>query len=140
MTIRRLLALLAVLGLIAAGCGGDRGEDESGGVSDDATETTGGGTEGGAGDFGDLQGVCGPNAGGGAVADAGPEEILGVTADAITLGTVSDPGFEGRPGLNIELHRRRPPPSPSGATRRAGSTASRSTSTCGTPPSASTSR
>jgi ABC-type branched-subunit amino acid transport system substrate-binding protein len=104
MTIRRLLALLAVLGLIAAGCGGDRGEDESGGVSDDATETTGGDTEGGAGDFGDLQGVCGPNAGGGAVADAGPEEILGVTADAITLGTVSDPGFEGRPGLNIELH------------------------------------
>ena len=40
MTFRRLLALLAVLGLIAAGCGGDRGEDESGGVSDPATDTT----------------------------------------------------------------------------------------------------
>jgi ABC-type branched-subunit amino acid transport system substrate-binding protein len=104
MTIRRLLALLAVLGLIAAGCCGDRGKDESGGVSDDATETTEAGSEAGAGDFGDLQGVCGPNAGGGAVPDAGPEEVLGVTADAITLGTVSDPGFEGRPGLNIELH------------------------------------
>ena len=104
MTFRRLLALLAVLGLIAAGCSGDRGEDESGGVSSDATDTTDTAAGGGAGDFGDLQGVCGPNAGGGAVADAGPEEIQGVTADSITLGTVSDPGFEGRPGLNIELH------------------------------------
>ena len=105
MTFRRLLALLAVLGLIAAGCGGDRGEDESGGVSDPATDTTeAGSTAAAAGDLGDLTGVCGPNEGGGAVPDAGPEEIQGITADAITLGTVSDPGFEGRPGLNIELH------------------------------------
>ncbi len=104
MTIRRLLALLAVLGLIAAGCGGgDRGEDESGGVSGDATDTTEAAAGGGAGDFGDLTGVCGPNEGGGEVVDD-PAETQGVTADSITLGTVSDPGFEGRPGLNIELH------------------------------------
>ena len=104
MNFRRLLALLAVLGLIAAGCGGDRGEDESGGVSDGGSTDTTEATSAAAGDFGDLTGVCGPNEGGGAVADAGPEEIQGVTEDAITLGTVSDPGFEGRPGLNIELH------------------------------------
>lgn len=104
MTIRRLFALIAVLGLVAAGCGGgDRGEDESGGAGGDAGDTTEAPTESAAGDFGDLQGVCGPNAGGGALA-ADPAETLGVTADAITVGTVSDPGFEGRPGLNIELH------------------------------------
>ncbi len=102
MTFRRLFALLAVLGLIAAGCGGDRGEDESGGVSDGGSTDTTEAASGGAGDFGDLTGVCGPNAGGGAVADD-PAETQGVTADTITVGTVSDPGFEGRPGLNQEL-------------------------------------
>ena len=91
-----------MLGLVAAGCGSDRGADESGGVGGGATDSTA--VAAGAGDFGDLQDVCGPNTGGGAVPDAGPEEIQGVSADAITLGTVSDPGFEGRPGLNIELH------------------------------------
>jgi len=100
MNIRRLLALLAVLGLIAAGCGGDRGEDQSGGVTDTAPDTTGADA---AGDFGDLTSVCGPNEGGGEVVDD-PAETQGVTADSITLGTVSDPGSEGRPGLNIELH------------------------------------
>ncbi len=104
MTFRRLLALLAVLGLVAAGCSSDRGADESGGVGGGTTDTTEAGAAASAGDFGDLQGVCGPNTGGGAVPDAGPEETQGVAEDAITLGTVSDPGFEGRPGLNIELH------------------------------------
>ena len=47
--------------------------------------------------------MCGPNEGGGAVSDAGPEETQGITADGITVGTVSDPGFEGRPGLNQEI-------------------------------------
>ena len=102
MTFRRLFALLAVLGLVAAGCGGDRGEDESGGVSDGGSTDTTEAASGGAGDFGDLTGVCGPNAGGGTVADD-PAETQGVTADTITVGTVSDPGFEGRPGLNQEL-------------------------------------
>lgn len=103
MNIRRLLALLAVLGLVAAGCGSDRGEDESGGVGTggDGGETTESAAE--PGEFGDLTGVCGPNEGGGEVTDD-PAETQGVTADSITVGTVSDPGFEGRPGLNIELH------------------------------------
>jgi len=104
MTIRRLLALLAVLGLVAAGCSSDRGADESGGVNGGgSTDTTEAAASAGAGDFGDLTGVCGPNEGGGQVVDD-PAETQGITADSITLGTVSDPGFEGRPGLNIELH------------------------------------
>ncbi len=103
---RLLIAVIAVGALVAAGCGGDRGEDESGGTDTTATDSTEA-AAGGPGDFGDLTDVCGPNEGGGAVADD-PAETQGVTADSITLGTVSDPGFEGRPGLNIELHRRRP--------------------------------
>ena len=99
---RVLFAVLAVAALLAAACGGDRGEDESGGA-DDATGTTEAAAGGGAGDFGDLAGVCGPNEGGGELSTAGPEETQGVTADTITLGTVSDPGFEGRPGLNQEI-------------------------------------
>ena len=34
---------------------------------------------------------------------AAPAETQGVTADSITVGTVSDPGFEGAPGLNQEI-------------------------------------
>ena len=101
MKVRRLvIAVLAVGVLIAAGCGSDRGEDESGGA-DGTTDTTEAG--GGAGDFGDLTGVCGPNEGGGEVPSGDPSETQGISADAITVGTVSDPGFEGRPGLNQEI-------------------------------------
>jgi ABC-type branched-subunit amino acid transport system substrate-binding protein len=99
---RVLLAVLTVGALVAAGCGGDRGEDASDTTGDSPTETTEAGG-GGAGDFGDLEGVCGPNEGGGALSDAGPEETQGITEDTITVGTVSDPGFEGRPGLNQEI-------------------------------------
>ncbi len=100
---RRLFIALVVVGaLVAAGCGGDREEGETGGATGDSSpsETTEPG--GGAGDFGDLTGVCGPNEGGGAVVDD-PDETQGITEDSITVGTVSDPGFEGRPGLNQEI-------------------------------------
>src|SRR5687768_5583096 len=97
---RWFVALFVVGALVAAGCGSDRGEDESGGADSTPSETTAAG--GGAGDFGDLEGVCGESAGGGEVPDD-PDETFGVTADSITLGTVSDPGFEGRPGLNQEI-------------------------------------
>jgi ABC-type branched-subunit amino acid transport system substrate-binding protein len=104
MTVRRLFVLLAVLGLVAAGCGSDRGEDESGGApTEEGSGTTPAGGDVGPGDFGDLTGVCGPNEGGGDVTDTDPAETQGVTSDSITLGTVSDPGFEGRPGLNQEI-------------------------------------
>jgi hypothetical protein len=101
---RRLFGLVAVGLLLAAACGSDRGEDESGGTDGGGgSDTTEVAAAGGAGAFGDLEGVCGPNEGGGELSDAGPEETQGVTADSITLGTVSDPGFEGRPGLNQEI-------------------------------------
>ncbi len=99
---RVLFAVVAVAALLAAACGGDRGEDESGGA-DNTTDATEAAAGGGAGDFGDLAGVCGPNEGGGELSTAGPEETQGITEDTITLGTVSDPGFEGRPGLNQEI-------------------------------------
>ena len=104
MTTRRLLVTsFALLALLAAGCSdGDRGEDESGGADASSTETTAAPEGGGAGDFGDLTGVCGPNEGGGAVTDD-PAETQGITEDSITLGTVADPGFEGQPGLNQEI-------------------------------------
>ena len=98
---RVLLAALTVGVLLAAGCGSDRGEDTSGGTDGSSTETTAP-AQAAAGDFGDLTGVCGPNEGGGEVT-AGPAETQGVTADSIVLGTVSDPGFEGAPGLNQEI-------------------------------------
>jgi len=97
------LAAVAVIGaLVAAGCSSDRGEDASGGADGGSTETTAP-AEVAAGDFGDLQGVCGPNEGGGEVPDAPLAEIQGVSADEIVLGTIADPGFEGRPGLTQEL-------------------------------------
>jgi ABC-type branched-subunit amino acid transport system substrate-binding protein len=99
------MAIAVVLGVLVAACG-DRGEDTSGGAGggddDGGTETTTAGA--GDGDFGTLEGVCGPNEGGGAVADAPPEEIQGVTEDSIAVGTVADPGFDARPGLNLEIH------------------------------------
>ncbi|MBP7403869.1 MAG: ABC transporter substrate-binding protein [Candidatus Microthrix sp.] len=49
-----------------------------------------------AGDFGDLKGVCGPG-------DASGATAQGVTDDAIQVGTIADPGFVGRPGLNQEI-------------------------------------
>lgn len=88
--------------LVAAGCSGDRGVDESGGLGA-GIEAPAEATPADAGDFGDLAGVCGPNEGGGAVPDAGADEIQGVSGETITLGTVADPGFEGRPGLNQEI-------------------------------------
>lgn len=104
---RRWIVLVMVLALLTAACG-DRGDDPSGGAASGdgggGTDTTEDSDGAGAGDFGTLEGACGPNEGGGAVPDAPPEEIQGISEDSIALGTVSDPGFEGRPGLNIELH------------------------------------
>jgi ABC-type branched-subunit amino acid transport system substrate-binding protein len=100
---RALLALIGIAALVAASCGSDRGEDESGGADETPSETTEGSSAAAAGDFGDLQGVCGPNAGGGEVTNTDAAETQGVSADEIVIGTVSDPGFEGRPGLNQEI-------------------------------------
>jgi ABC-type branched-subunit amino acid transport system substrate-binding protein len=102
---RKLTVLIAALAIVAASCG-DRGDDPSaagggggGGDGSSTTEAPGGGEQG-AGDWGDLEGVCGPNEGGGAVP---ADDAEGVSDDTIKVGTVADPGFAGRPGLNQEL-------------------------------------
>ena len=139
MTPRRVVLAVAVVGaLLGAACAGDRGVDESGGLGGGG-EATASAEEAvaGAGDFGDLAGVCGPNEGGGAVADAGPEEIQGISEDTITLGTVADPGFEGRPGLNQEIFDTAEA-FVAWCNRRGASTARSSSSTSTTPPSPST--
>jgi ABC-type branched-subunit amino acid transport system substrate-binding protein len=106
MQIRRTAVLLVALTLIAAACG-DRGEDSAAIDETSGTTQDGGDGEGengsAAGDFGSLSAVCGPNEGGGEVPDAPPEEIQGISDDSIVVGTVADPGFEGRLGLNQEI-------------------------------------
>lgn len=99
---KKLSALFVVLALLAASCG-DRGEDESGGVGNEGNGTETADADGGEanpGDWGDLEAVCGPNEGGGAVP---ADDAQGVSEDEIVLGTVADPGFAARPGLNQEL-------------------------------------
>ena len=96
---KKLAGVLAVLALtvMVAACG-DRGSDSSGGTDGPATTEPAKAAEG---DWGDLKGVCGPNDGGGAVPTG--DDSQGVTEDSIELGTVADPGFSARPGLNQEL-------------------------------------
>lgn len=56
------------------------------------------------GDWGDLKKVCGPREGGGTIPDVDdPTDVQGLSESKIVLGTVSDPGFVGRAGLNQEL-------------------------------------
>ena len=85
-----------VLSLVAAGaCTRDEGEEETGGGGDDASGQTEPAAASG-GTFGDLEEVCSDG-------DASGSTSQGVTDDEIVIGTVSDPGFAGRPGLNQEL-------------------------------------
>lgn len=98
---RRALGASAVaLALLAGSCTRAADETETGAQATPAageeTGTENGETAGGAGDFGDLTEVCGPG-------DASGATAQGVTDDAITVGTISDTGFVGRPGLNQEL-------------------------------------
>ncbi len=110
MRTRRPAVLLAVLALTAAACGG-RGNDTSSvdsstttsAPADTGTDTTGGAPGPGPGDFGTLTDVCGPNEGGGQVPDTTDGDTQGISADTIVVGTVSDPGFTGRLGLNQEI-------------------------------------
>jgi len=99
------LILVAVLAMtLTAGACGDRGGDESGSGGTVAAETSHDGqSAAGEGDFGDLPDVCGPAEGEVGPTGDDPAESLGVTDDAIRVGTVADPGFQGRPGLNQEI-------------------------------------
>lgn len=111
MRTRRMAVLITVLALVAAACG-DRGEDTASvdtptstapddTAADDGDDSPDDGP--GPGDFGTLTEVCGPNQGGGALADADTGELLGISEDTIEVGTVADPGFTGRLGLNQEI-------------------------------------
>lgn len=106
MRTRGLRVLMITVALVAAACG-DRGEDTSTSDTDGsgggATTTTAGDGAAAPGDFGTLTDVCGPNEGGGEVPDAGPDELQGITETSIEVGTVSDPGYAGRLGLNQEI-------------------------------------
>ncbi len=90
-------ALLATVSLTAGACSRSDSSVESG----SSTTAAGGSTTApsgtaGPGDFGDLKDVCGPG-------DAKGATAQGVTDSDIEVGTVSDPGFTARPGLNQEL-------------------------------------
>jgi ABC-type branched-subunit amino acid transport system substrate-binding protein len=89
----RWLAFLCVIALVVAACG--RSDDESG---SETTTTSKGASSGGAstGAFGTTDVVCKKGSPSGSPAQ-------GVGASDIKIGTLSDPGFAGRPGLNQEL-------------------------------------
>lgn len=88
--IARTVVCALALSLVAAAC--SRSDSSDGG----STDTTGGGNAAASGSFGSLGRVCGPG-------DAGGATAAGVTDTEIRVGTVADPGFAGRPGLNQEL-------------------------------------
>ncbi|HYF44906.1 MAG TPA: ABC transporter substrate-binding protein [Acidimicrobiales bacterium] len=92
------LAVVLGLVLLAAGCSGDRGADESGLPAGGAEAES---AAGGAATFGTLPSPCGE--GDGAAPRGGGPDAQGVEDDRILVGTISDPGFSGRPGLNQEL-------------------------------------
>jgi hypothetical protein len=89
---RRIAVPLAVVTLVAAGCG------RSGSSSSTATTSKTGATAAAAptGDFGTLKNVCGPGSATGAT-------DVGVTNTSIAVSTMADPGFTGAPGLDQEM-------------------------------------
>jgi len=89
----RVVAVLLCLGLVAGAC--SRSDSDEGGSSD-ASTTTATAAETTSADFGTLKDVCGPG-------DPKGSTAQGVDDDSIQVGTFSDPGFSGRPGLNQEL-------------------------------------
>ena len=89
----RWLAAVLALVLVAAACGRSDSKSSS---SDRSTTTTTGASGTTSADFGTLTDVCQRGSGGSASAQ-------GVTTDSIRIGTISDPGYAGRPGLNQEL-------------------------------------
>lgn len=81
--------------VLLAGCGasGDSPEEAEG----DGTPTTATGSDAGTGDFGDLEGLCGPG-------DYSVEpDQAGLDNGQLNIGVATDRGAELRPGLNREL-------------------------------------
>lgn len=88
----RWVAAGLALVLFAAAC--SRGDDNSGGTS--STSGAAPSSEASSSSFGSLDDVCQEG-------DASGATATGVSDDSIRVGTLSDPGFAGRPGLNQEL-------------------------------------
>jgi hypothetical protein len=94
--------LLALLLVVTAACardddgtaneddGGEQPTDDGGEGGDDATSIDNGG-------FGDLEAVCQEG-------DASGATATGVTDTSINVGTLTDKGFVGTPGLNEEMY------------------------------------
>ncbi len=109
MITRRGLAALAALALLAGACTRADGETEVGAASspqpasDTGAETSadGGAEQGGSrldrGAFGELEEVCWDG-------EPGESTEVGLTADEIRLGLVTDRGSAERPGLNQEMY------------------------------------
>jgi len=98
-----VVAIVSVTAVLATACGrsGDTAETpQSAGRGSGGTAAAPGDAGGpAAGEFGDLGRVCGPAPEGASLTATD----VGVTADSIQVGTISDPGFSGRPGLNQEI-------------------------------------
>jgi hypothetical protein len=103
---RQWWAVPAVLALLAAACTRAEGETEIGGSAAAPTgtgsaETAEGGDDAAGrldqGGFGDLESVC-------AEGEPGESTEVGLTADEIRLGTITDKGSAERPGLTQEMH------------------------------------
>lgn len=88
----RTLVVVICLGLVMTACG----RSDSDKSSDGSTTSTAAAGKAATADFGTLKDVCQPG-------DPKRAPGQGVTKDTIQIGTFSDPGFTGRPGLNQEL-------------------------------------
>jgi len=96
---RACAALLALLLVATAACSRDDGDE----TNTEGTTTTGADAPSGeataleSGGFGDMEAVCQDG-------DASGATATGVTDTQINLGTVTDKGFTGAPGLNEEMY------------------------------------
>jgi hypothetical protein len=90
------VAILLVSALVAAACSRSSGTA----VQTKSSTSVLGTTEAAQGIFGTLKSpVCGPAPAG----ETNKATEQGITADSIRVGTISDPGYVGAPGLNQEL-------------------------------------
>lgn len=99
---RRVLALMTVAALVAAGCGRDEDDqaaddEDAEETSSDASEETAGGGNIAGGEFGDLGPICQDG-------DASGSDETGLSDDEIVVGTVTDKGSDIRAGLTREMY------------------------------------
>ncbi|MEE2033257.1 ABC transporter substrate-binding protein [Rhodococcus chondri] len=87
MKAQRTLIALTACALLVAGCSG---RDDGAGNAEGADDGERGTSQAMSGDFGDLEGLCGPG-------DPGTASAPGVTADEIQVGVFSDMGFTKNP-------------------------------------------